>query len=80
MNGEQKGLQRLLRHTATHSQCINCRNHRLALCLVHLISRSQKLLELDRILLSLWETFKYSFIKQAIVEQAQEPSNLKPLK
>ena len=80
MSGEQKGLQRLIRHTAPHSQYLNCRNHRLALCLVHLIPRYRKLLELDGVLLSLLKTFKYSSIKQAIFEQAQEASNLKPLK
>ena len=37
MSGEQKGLQRLSCHTGPHSQYLNCRNHRLALCLVHLI-------------------------------------------
>ena len=79
MSGEQKGLQRLIRHTAPHSQYLNCRNHRLALCLVHLIPHYQKL-ELDGVLLSLWETFKYSSIKQAMFEQAQEASNLKCLK
>ena len=30
MSGEQKGLQRLIRHTAPHSQYLNCRNHRLS--------------------------------------------------
>ena len=80
MSGEQKGLQRLIRHTAPHSQYLNCRNHRLALCLVHLIRRYRKLLELDGVLLSLLKMFKYSSIKQAIFEQAQESLNLKPLK
>ena len=31
-------------------------------------------------MLSLWKTFKYISIKQVIFEQAQEASNLKPLK
>ena len=80
MSGEQKGLQRLIRHTAPHSQYLNCRNHRLALYLVHLIPRYQYSLELDGILFFLWKMFKYSSIKQAIFEQAQETSNLKLLK
>ena len=80
MSGEEKGLQRLIRHTAPHSQYLNCRNHILALCLVNLIPRYRKLLELDRVLLSLWKMFKYSPIKQVIFEQVQEASNLKPLK
>ena len=77
MSGEEKGLQRLIRHTAPHSQYLNCRNHILALCLVNLIPRYRKLLELDRVLLSLWKMFKYSPIKQVIFEQVQEASNLK---
>ena len=80
MSGEQKGLQRLSCHTGPHSQYLNCRNHRLALCLVHLIPCYWKLLELNGVLLSLWKMFKYSPIKQAIFEKAQEASNLKPLK
>ena len=80
MSGERKGLQRLLRHTAPHAQYLNCRNHRLALCLVHLMSRHKKLLELDGLLISLWKTFKYSTIKQAIFEEAQVTHDLKPVK
>ena len=79
-SGEQKGLQCLICHAAPHSQYLNCRNHRLALHLVHLIPHYRKLLELGGVLLSLWKTFKYSFIKQAIFEQAQEALKLKPLK
>lgn len=37
MSSERNGLQRLLRHTSPHAQYLNCRNHGLALCLVHLI-------------------------------------------
>ena len=80
VSGKQKGLQHLIRHTTPHSQYLNCRNHRLALCLVHLIPHYWKLLELDGVLLLLWKMFKYRPIKQAILEQAQEASSLKPLK
>ena len=80
MSGEEKVLQHLICHTAPHSQYFNCRNHRLALCLVHLIPCYRKLLELDGVLLSLWKTFECSFIKQAIFEQAQKAPNLKFLK
>ena len=80
MSGERKGLQRLIRHTAPHSQYLNCKNHRLALCLVHLIPLYQKLIELDGLLISLWKTFKYSTIKQAIFEEAQTLQDMKPLK
>ena len=80
MSGERKGLQRLLRHTAPHAQYLNCRNHRLALCLVHLIPRYQKLRELDGLLISVWKTFKYSSIKQSIFDEAQATHDMKPVK
>jgi hypothetical protein len=80
MSGERKGLQRLIRHTSPHSMYINCRNHRLALCLVHLIPKYPKLKELDALLISLWKTFKFSTIKQAVFENAQVEHDLKPMK
>ena len=80
MSVEQKALQCLVHHTAPLSHYLNCGNHRFALCLVQLIPCYQKLLELDRVLFSLWKTFKYSSIKQTIFEQAQEALNLKSLK
>ena len=80
MSGERKGLQRLIRHPSPYAQYLNCKNHRLALCLVHLIPKYQKLTELDDLLKSLWKTFKYSSIKQSIFEEAQMQQDLKPLK
>ena len=68
MSGELKGLQRLIRHDSPHSLYLNCRNHRLALCLVHLMKYYPKLSELDGLLISLWKTFKFSSIKQAVFE------------
>ena len=35
ISGERSGLQRRLRHEASHSKYVNCRNHRLALVFVH---------------------------------------------
>ena len=80
MSGERKGLQRLIRHSSPHSLYLNCRNHRLALCLVHLMPKYAKLNELDGLLISLWKTFKFSSIKQAIFEDAQAQHDLKPMK
>ena len=80
MSGERKGLQRLIHHTSPYAQYLNCKNHRLALCLVHLIPKYQKLSELDGLLISLWKTFKYSSIKQSILEEVQMQQDLKPLK
>ena len=60
MTGERKGLQRLIRHTSPHSLYINCRNHRLALCLVHLLPKYGTLTKLDGLLISIWKTFHFS--------------------
>ena len=79
MSGEINALQRLLRHDSPHS-IYNCRNHRLTLCLVHLIPQFGKLKELDMLLISLWKTFKFSSIKQAVFENAQEQYDMVPLK
>ena len=43
MSGERKGLQQLIWHTSPYANCLNCKNHRLVLCLVHL-PKYQKLL------------------------------------
>ena len=80
MSGERKGLQQLIQHTSPYAQYLNCRNHRLALCLVHLIPKYQKLTELDGLLISLWKTFKYSPVKQSIFEEPQMQQDLKLLK
>ena len=79
MSGERKGLQWLIRHTSPYAQYLNYKNHRLALCLVHLISKYEKLSELDGLLISLWKTFKCSSMRQSIFE-AQMQQDLKPLK
>ena len=65
MSGKRKALQLLIRHASLYAQYLNFKNHRLALCLVHLIPKYQKLTELDGLLISLWKTFKYSSKKQS---------------
>ena len=65
MRGKRKALQLLIRHTSPYAQYLNFKNHRLALCLVHLIPKYQKLTELDGLLIYLWKTFKYSSKKQS---------------
>ena len=76
MSEERKGLQRLVRYDSPHSLYLNCCNH----CLVHLLKYYPKLSELDGLLISLWKTFKFSSIKQAIFENAQVEHDLKPVK
>ena len=51
-----------------------------SVCLVHLIPRYRKLLELDGLLISLWKIFKYGTTKQAIFEESQEIFELSPTK
>ena len=80
MSGKHKGLQRLIRHDSPHSLYLNCHNHDLTLCLVHLLKYYTKLSKLDGLLISLWKTFKFSSIKQAIFENAQVEHDLKPMK
>ena len=80
MSGERKGLQRRLRHASPFNVYLNCRNHRLALCLVHLIKKYEVLESLDKLLISTWKLFKYSSIKQAIFENAQMLHDVTPLK
>ena len=80
MSGERKGLQRRIRHVSPFAVYMNCRNHRLALCLVHLLKSYSELESLDKLLLSLWKLFEYSSVKQAVFENAQKVDDLKPLK
>ena len=80
MSGERKGLQWVMQHTSPYAQYLNYKNQLMALWLVHLILKYQKLTELGDLLLSLWKTFKYSSIKQSIFEEAQMQQDLKPLK
>ena len=80
MSGEHKGLQRLIRHDSPHSLYLNCRNHCLEIYLVQLLKYYPKLGELDGLLISLWKTFKFSSIKQAIFDNAQIEHDLKPMK
>ena len=59
---------------------MNCSNHCLALCLVHLRKTYCELESLDKLLFLLWKLFEYNLVKQAAFENAQMVNNLKPLK
>ena len=80
MSGERKGLQRCIRHVSPFAVYMNCRNHCLALCLVHLLKFYSELESLDKLLLSLWKLLEYSSVKQAVFENAQKVKDLKLLK
>ena len=80
MSGEHKGSQRRIRHLVPYSIYLNCSNHRLLICLVHLTKKYDILLSLDKLLISVWKHFKYSSVKQAVFEEVQKSIEQKPLK
>ena len=53
MSGEKKGMQRCIRHVSPYALYMNCRNHDLALCLVHLLKQYNEVESLDALLLSI---------------------------
>ena len=60
MSGKKNGLQRRRRNFSPFNIYINCRNHRLALCLPHLmknIEYAELLLDEDAVLLGVWKMF-----------------------
>ena len=66
MSSEYCGLQCLIKHSQLHAEYINCCNHWLALCFVHLLKEFPSLASLDTMLLSVWKLFKYSTIKKEV--------------
>ena len=80
MSGERSGLQRRLRHESPHSKYVNCRNHRLALAFLHLMPQFKQLREADTTILALWKAFKYSSVKAAVFNDAQEAESSEKLK
>ncbi|XP_033744317.1 E3 SUMO-protein ligase KIAA1586-like [Pecten maximus] len=79
MSGIQKDLQRRIRHVSPFAVYINCRNHRLALCLVHLIKQFPLLQDVDSTLLSLWKMFEFSPQKTAVFKHVQAVYGKEPL-
>lgn len=80
MSGEHGGLARQVRHAPPHCIYLNCRNHRLALCLVHLLRVYPDLQHVDELMLTLWKFFKNSSVRAAVVQNAQEVEGLRSLK
>ena len=76
MSGEKKGLQLHICHVSPYALYMNCQNHRLALCLVHLLKHYNELESVDALLMSFWKIFHYSSIRQAVFENAQETENM----
>ena len=80
MAGEVAGLQALIRNVAVFSVYVNCRCHRLALVFVHLIKEHPVLSQVDSVLLQVWKIFKFSTVRNAILEEVQIVEGTKPLK
>ena len=82
MSGKKNSLQRRIRNFLPFSIYINCSNHRLALCLPHLmkyIEYAELLLDYDAVLLGMWKMFHYSPKKGATMESVQNIYGKKPL-
>ena len=73
------GLQRRFRHVVPHQIYINCRNHKLALCIKHLIKSFPVIDIIDGVLLGIWKLFHYSPKKYALFMTVQETYGLKHL-
>lgn len=80
MSGEVSGLQRRLRNLAPHMLYMNCRNHRLALVLVHMMKQFEFISDIDSLLEGLWKLFHYSNQKFEIFKAVQMAEGLPELK
>ena len=83
MSGKYNGLQRRIRNFSPFNIYINCRNHRLALCLPHLtknIEYAELVLDYNAVLLGVWKMFHYSPKIGAILESVQNIYGKKRLK
>ncbi|XP_060564714.1 uncharacterized protein LOC132723924 [Ruditapes philippinarum] len=74
------GLQRRFRHHVPYQLYLNCRNHKLALCVKHLMLSFPVLQDVDSLLLSVWKLFHYSPQKYVIFMDVQKAYGLKNLK
>ena len=71
MSGKKNGLQRKIRYYSPFSIYINCRNHRLAPCLPHLmkdIYLGEIMNDCNSLLLGLWKIFHFSPNRSSILE------------
>ena len=80
ISNKRCGLQRLIKHSSPHGEYINCSNHQLALCFVHLLEEFPSLVPLDTMLLYVWKLFKYSTMKKEVFNDMQRVYELTPLK
>ena len=74
MSGKKNGLQRRIRYSSPFSIYINCRNHCLALCLLHLmkdICLGEIMNDYDTLLLGLWKIFHFCPKHSSLLESFQ---------
>ncbi|KAJ8303650.1 hypothetical protein KUTeg_018760 [Tegillarca granosa] len=79
MSGVNSGLQRRFRHLVPHQIYINCRNHKLALCVKHLLKEFPVLETLDSLLTDIWKLFHFSPQRFHVFMDVQESYNMKKL-
>ena len=83
ISGKKNGLQKRIRYYSPFSIYINCKNHRLALSLPHLmkdICLGEIINDYGILLLELWEIFHFSLKCTSILESFQVTYGKKPLK
>lgn len=83
ISGKNTGLPRQIRFYSLSNMYINCRNHRLALCLPHLIKDAnfaELLIDYDSLLLDIWKMFHFSPKKGAVLQNVQSIYGKRPLK
>jgi len=73
------GVQRRFRHHVPHSKYINCRSHRLALCIKHLIKDFPIIEEVDGLMLLIYKLFDNSPQKFTIFKDVQASYAVKKL-
>ena len=79
VSGTYKGLQRRMTNASPYAVYVNCRNHRLALCLKHLTKTYPLFCDVDNTLMSLYNLFECSPQKMAVFLGMQEVYGQRPL-
>ena len=77
---EQNGMQRKIQYVLPYAPYINCCNSIFVPCLVHLIKEYPEFQAVNKQPLSICKIFKYSSVKQTILENALTIEVLKNVK
>ena len=79
MSGQLNGVKAHFEKLSGHTSYVHCRNHRLALCFVHLIPKFPLFTHYDSFLLNLYLLFDYSSVKNNILREVQAAYGSRPL-